>query len=171
MDTILHRRMLVLVLGAALGLALAFVLPKATTAAPEPNENAPIRVDNAYTVEGACDFPVLFEETFKVKFIDVPGEDFMLVFPPGGGGTTLTNLEEPENQVTVRGGGKGRVTPLENGDWLVKVSGHNILVVPGEGIFEVRRATFTLAPPYEVGSELTILERRGKLVDLCALLA
>jgi hypothetical protein len=106
-----------------------------------------------------------------VKFIDVPGEDFMLVFPPSGGATTMTNLEEPENQVTVRGGGMGRVTPLENGDWLVKVSGHNILVVPDEGIFEVRRATFTLAPPFDVGSELTILERRGKVADLCAALA
>jgi hypothetical protein len=163
MDTLLHRRMLVLVVGAALALALAFVLPNATTAAP------PEDVDNTFTVEGACDFPVQIEETGKVKFIDVPGEDFMLVFPSTA--TTLTNLEEPENQVTIRGGGKGRVTPLANGDWLVKVSGHNRLVVPDEGIFEVRRATFTLAPPYDVGSELTILETRGKVIDLCAALA
>ena len=67
----------------------------------------------------------------------------------------------------------GRVTPpsVEGGDLLVTVTGHNVLVVPGEGIFEVRQATFTLAPPYDVGSEHTILESRGKLVDLCALLA
>jgi hypothetical protein len=44
----------------------------------------------------------------------------------------LTNLEEPTNQVTIRGGGIGRVTPLDNGDWLVQVEGHNILVVPGK---------------------------------------
>jgi hypothetical protein len=166
MNMLLHRRMLVLVVGAALALAVAFVLPKATAAAPPESLQPP-----TFTVEGACAFPVFFEQTGKVKFIDVPppGEDFMLVFP--GAVTTLTNLDEPENQVTIRGGGKGRVTPLANGDWLVQVSGHNILVVPGEGIFEVRQATFTLAPPYDVGSELTILESRGKFVDLCALLA
>ena len=166
MDMLLHRRMLVLVVGGALALAVGFVLAKASAAAPPEPVQPP-----TFTVEGACDFPVLFEQSGKVKFIDVPPPegDFMLVFP--GAVTTLTNLEEPEHQVTVRGGGMGRVTPLANGDWLVKVSGHNILVVPGEGIFEVRRATFTLAPPYDVGSELTILESRGKLVDLCALLA
>lgn len=166
MDTILHRRMLVLMLGAALALVVAFVLPKATAAAPPEPVEPP-----TFTVRGACEFPVLFEQTYKVKFIDVPGKDFMLVFPPAGGATTLTNLEEPENQVTVVGGGRGRVTPLANGKWLVEVSGHNILVVPGEGIFEVRRATFTLAPPFDVGSELTIRETRGKVVDLCAALS
>ena len=167
MDMLLHRRMLVLVVGAALALAVAFVLPKATEAVPPEDLNITYP-----PVEGACDFPVLIEQTSKLKFIDVPGEDFMIVFPPAGGGTTLTNLEEPENRVTIGGGGKGRVTPLENGDYLVKVTGHNVLVVPGEGIFlTIGRATFTLSPPYEVGSELTILESRGKLVDLCARLA
>jgi hypothetical protein len=172
-NAILHRRRLVVfALVVALALAVVVVLPKATTAAPSENAGPPEPAQPpTFTVEGACDFPVLFEQTYKVKFIDVPGEDFMLVFPPSGGTTTLTNLDEPENQVTVGGGGKGRVRPLENGEWLVKVSGHNILVVPDEGIFEVRRATFTLAPPFEVGSELTILESRGKLVDLCAALA
>ena len=165
MEMLLHRRLLVLGVSAALALAVVLVLPKATEAAPPDPVQPP-----TFTVEGACDFPVFFEQSGMVKFIDVPppGGDFMLVFP--GAVTTLTNLEEPENQVTVRGGGMGRVTPLANGDWLVQVSGHNILVVPGEGIFEVRHATFTLAPPYDVGSELTILESRGKLVDLCALL-
>jgi hypothetical protein len=86
---------------------------------------------------------------------------------------TLTNLEEPDNQVTLRGASKARVTPppTEGADLLVTVAGHAVLVVPGEGIFMVRKATFTVAPPYEVGSELTILESRGKVIDLCAALA
>jgi hypothetical protein len=166
MDMLLHRRLLVLVVGAALAMALAFTLPNATKAAPpEPQQPATL------TIEGACDFPVLLEQMGHFRFIDVPGEDFMLVFPPAGGSGILTNVNEPENQVTVRGGGMGRVTPLANGDWLVNVSGHNVLIVPGEGIFEVRRATFTLAPPYDIGSELTILESKGKVIDICALLA
>ena len=114
---------------------------------------------------------MLVEEGGKVMDIALPGGEVLRIFP--GGRSTLTNLEEPSNQVTLRGGGKGRVTPplVEGGDLLVTVTGHNVLVVPGEGIFEVRKATFTLAPPYDVGSELTILESQGKVVDLCALLA
>jgi|SRR5215212_8197071 len=164
MDMLLHRRVLVLVVGVALALTVAFVLPKVTTAAP------PESADATFTVAGACDFPVFFEQTGKVKVIGLPGPEgaFLVIF--AGGSSTLTNLEEPTNQVTLRGGGIGRVTPLDNGDWLVEVEGHNILVVPGEGIFDVRHATFTLAPPYDVGSELTILESQGKLTDLCTLL-
>jgi hypothetical protein len=164
MDMILHRRVLVLVAGVALALAVAFVLPKVTTAAP------PGSADATFTVAGACDFPVLFEQTGKLKVIGLPGPEgaFLVIF--AGGSSTLTNVDEPTNQVTLRGGGIGRVTPQDTGDWLVEVEGHNILVVPGEGIFDVRHATFTLAPPFDVGSELTILESQGKLTDLCALL-
>jgi hypothetical protein len=169
MGMLLRRRMLVLVVGAALALAVAAVAwPKDASAQLPP---PPQPVDNSFTVEGACDFPVLVEESGMVMDIALPGGEVLRIFP--GAGSTLTNLEEPSNQVALRGGGKGRVTPpsVEGGDLLVTVTGHNVLVVPGEGIFEVRKATFTLAPPYDVGSELTILESQGKLVDLCALLA
>jgi hypothetical protein len=163
MEMLLHRRMLVLVVGAALALAMVFVLPKATTAAP------PESVDRTTLIEGTCAFPVLLEETGKQKVIDLPGEDFLVTFPGLRG--TLTNLEEPDNQMTLVEPGKGRVTPLENGDWLVVATGHNVLVVPGEGIFlSIGRVEFILAPPYEVGSELTILANQGRLIDVCALL-
>jgi hypothetical protein len=169
MGMLLRRRMLVLVVGAALALAVAAVAwPKDASAQLPP---PPQPVDNTFTVEGACEFSVLVEESGMVMDIPLPGGDVLRIFP--GAGSTLTNLEEPSNQVTLRGGGKGRVTPplVEGGDLLVTVTGHNVLVVPGEGIFEVRKATFTLAPPYNVGSVLTILERRGKLIDLCARLS
>lgn len=169
MGMLLRRRMLVLVVGAALALAVAAVAwPKHASAQLPP---PPQPVDNTFTVEGACEFSVLVEESGMVMDIPLPGGNVLRIFP--GAGSTLTNLEEPSNQVTLRGGGKGRVTPplVEGGDLLVTVTGHNVLVVPGEGIFEVRKATFTLAPPYDVGSELTILESQGKVVDLCALLA
>jgi hypothetical protein len=169
MDMLLHRRMLVLVVGAALALAVAAVAwPKDASAQLPP---PPQPVDNTFTVEGACEFPVLFEESGQVMDIALPGGEVLRIFP--GARSTLTNLAEPSNQVTLRGGGMGRVTPpsVEGGDLLVTVTGHNVLVVPGEGIFEVRQATFTLAPPYDVGSALTILESEGKVTDLCALLA
>jgi hypothetical protein len=158
---LLHRRILVLVVGVALALAVAFVLPKVSTAqAPEPV------VDRETTIVGACAFPVLLEETGKQKLIELPG---IMIFPGLKG--TLTNLADPDNQVTLVEPGTGRVTPLENGDLLVEATGRNILVVPGEGIFQtIGRVEFTLAPPYDVGSELTILANQGQLIDVCALL-
>ncbi len=165
-----HRRLALFALVAALVLAVLAVAMvtsprEASAAAPEPVDTTP------FTVAGACDFPVLIEQGGKVKDIALPGGDILRIFPAAR--STLTNLEEPSNQVTLRGGGKGRITlpSTEGGDLLVTVTGHNVLVVPGEGIFEVRKATFTLAAPYDVGSELTVLERRGKLIDLCARLS
>ncbi len=168
--TIPHRTPVVFALATALVMAVLAVAavvasPKAASAAPpEPVDPSP------FIVKGACDFPVRVEEGGKFKEIALPGGDLLSI---SSGVSTLTNLEEPSNRVTLRGGGKGRITfpSTEGGDLLVTVSGHNVLVVPGEGIFQVRKATFTLAPPYDVGSELTILERRGKLIDLCARLS
>jgi hypothetical protein len=158
---LLHRRMLVLVVGVALALAVAFVLPKISTAqAPDPV------LDRETNIVGACAFPVLLEETGKQKLIELPG---IMIFPGLKG--TLTNLADTENQVTLVEPGTGRVTPLENGDLLVEATGRNVLVVTGEGIFQtIGRVEFTLAPPYDVGSELTILENQGQLIDVCALL-
>jgi hypothetical protein len=160
------------VLALAVALALALLAVAAVVASPKAAEAAPPEpADETFIVEGACDFPVRVVGSGKFKDIALPGGDILRVFPASR--STLTNLEEPSNRVTLRGGGKGRITfpSTEGGDLLVTVTGHNVLVVPGEGIFEVRKATFTLAPPYDVGSELTILERRGKLIDLCARLS
>ena len=158
---LVHRRMLVLVVGVALALAVAFVLPKVSMAqAPEPV------IDRETTIVGACAFPVLLEETGKQKLIELPG---ILIFPGLQG--TLTNLADPDNQLTLVEPGVGRGTLLENGDLLVEATGRNILIVPGEGIFQtIGRVEFTLAPPYTVGSELTILANQGQLIDVCALL-
>jgi hypothetical protein len=166
------KRTALILATAAMLAALVAVLGVPAMAQVPPGPPPPQPVDNTFTVpEGACDFPVLIEESGKVMDIPLPGGDILRIFP--GAQSTLTKLEEPSNQITLRGGGKGRVTPpsTEGGDLLVTVTGHNVLVVPGEGIFEVRKATFTLAPPYDVGSELTVLERRGKIVDLCARLS
>ncbi len=167
--TIPHRTPVVFALAAALVMAVLAVAavvasPKAASAAP------PERFVDTFIVEGACDFPVRIVNSGKFKEIALPGGDLLSI---SSGVSTLTNLEEPSNRVTLRGGGKGRITfpSTEGGDLLVTVTGHNALVVPGEGIFDVRKATFTLAPPYDVGSKLTILERRGKIVDLCARLS
>ena len=167
-NAILHRRRLVVMaLAVALALALVVVLPRASSAAPpEPVGGEPI-VD-----EGFCDFSVLREETGHVKFTELPGGDFLV---RGQVATTLTNLDNPENQFFDPGGFSGRVTPLTDagleGDVLVEASGHNLLFDPGEGIFLIiGQATFTVAGGPFVGGDITILESNGQVIDVCALL-
>jgi hypothetical protein len=166
MDMLLHRRMLVLVVGAALALAAAFVLPSNSSAAPP--EFGETFED---TIEGACDFPVLITVTpaSRGTVQELPGG---VTLYAGRAISTFTNLENPENKYTDVGGGSAFVRLLENGDLLVVARGHTGLIVPGEGIFQTMgRVKITLAPPYEIGSELTILERNGRLIDVCAQLA
>lgn len=122
--------------------------------------------------EGYCDFPVLREETGHVKLTELPDGDFLLT---GQVATTLTNLDDQENQFFDPGGFSGRVTPLTDagleGDVLVEASGHNLLFDPGEGIFLIiGQATFTVAGGPSVGGDITILESHGQVIDVCALL-
>ena len=168
-NAILHRRRLVVfTLAVALALAVVLVLPRVSSAAPpEPVDGPPV-VD-----VGFCDFPVLREETGHVKFRELPGGDFLVT---GQVATTLTNLDNPENQFFDPGGFRGRVTPLTDagleGDVLVEASGHNLLFDPGEGIFLIiGQATFTVAGGPSVGGDINILESHGRVIDVCERLA
>jgi hypothetical protein len=167
---LLHRRRLV-VFTLAVALALAVVAmwpPKDASAEPPTRVDGPPVVD-----EGFCDFPVLREETGHVKFRELPGGDFKVT---GRVATTLTNLDNQENQFFDGGGFRGRVTPLTDagleGDVLVEASGHNLLFDPGEGIFLIiGQATFTVAGGPSVGGDITILESHGRVIDVCERLA
>ncbi len=148
---------------AVLAVAAVVASPKAASAAP------PEPFDDRYVAEGYCDFPVLVESTGKQIFRELPGGDFFLFTRST---TTLTNLDDPENRLVGRGGGSGRVKPLENGDVRVVARGQNVLFDPGEGIFlTVGKVRFTVAGGPGVGGDITILESRGRLIDLCARLS
>jgi hypothetical protein len=165
MDILLHRRMLVLVVGAALALAVAFLLPKNSSAVPEFGES------EEFLIEGACDFPVLLTATpaSRGTVRELPGGVTLLAGRTIG---TFTNLEDPDKQFTDVAGGSAFVRSLENGDLLVVTRGHTGLIVPGEGIFmAIGRAKITVEPPGTPGSALTILGNRGRLIDVCARLA
>jgi hypothetical protein len=168
MDMLLPRRILVVVLGAALALAVVVVLPKVSSAQP------PVPVDDDFVATGYCDFPVHYEATGHVKFRPLPGGDFLV---SGAAVSTLTNVDNPENQLVDRGGGfSGRITPLTDeglgGDVLVVARGHNLLFDPGEGIFlTIGKVKFTVAGGPGVGGDITILKSRGKVIDVCARLA
>ena len=170
MDLLLPRRMLVLAVGVALALAVALVvLSKAGSAAPPE----PV-VNDSFVAEGYCSFPVLVESgPGHSKFRELPGGDFLL---NGRVVSTLTNLEDPTNQLIDRGGGSGRVMPLTDqgleGDVLVVARGHNFLFDPGEGIFLITgQATFTVAGGPFVGGDIEILKVHGRVINVCDSLA
>lgn len=159
-----QRTLMACVLAVVLALVTAFVAAQGASAeAPKP-------INDNYTAEGYCTFPVLVEQTGQFKDRVLPGGETLRT---GHGPITLTNLDDPENQLIARGGGfAGRITTLENGDVLVVATGHNVLFDPGEGIFmTVGRAVFTVASGPEVGGDIEILESQGRVIDVCALLA
>ena len=155
--------MLVLVVGTALALAVSFVLPKASSAEP------PGPGDITFEAPDVCDFPVLVEITGKTKTIFLDGSQ--LIISPGLR-ATLTNLEEPDNQVSFGITGPIRQRELENGVLLVVGRGRNLLLDPGGGTFlTIGRVVYTLTPTAVPGVfDITILESTGPVIDVCALL-
>jgi hypothetical protein len=93
-----HRRTLTM-LAVAFGLAIVFALSRASSAeSPNGVPPEPFVVD--MVVEDACpDFAVHFGGSGKIKEIKTPDGGFLL--PAPGSSITVTNIEEPDNQVTV----------------------------------------------------------------------
>lgn len=113
--------------------------------------------------EAACDFPVHFEGSGKIKEIEKP--DGILLLPAPGFSITLTNVEEPDNQVTVHNDSAWQFKPLPDGTTLLVVPGQ-FLVWPPLQLF-VGRHTFLLDSEGEI---IELVSSQGKEVDLCALL-
>jgi hypothetical protein len=158
MNTALHRRMLMLVLGAALTLGVAFLLPRATSAAPpEPYEES-------YTVTDECDFPVLVEISGKSKTKEMPGGNETRTGTPGAR-ATFTNLDDPANQVTLGISGTVRVTELANGDTEFVWTGRNLLSGPDtDFIVIIGRFTGVVT----AAGEFSPITGNGKIIDICA---
>jgi hypothetical protein len=161
MDMLLHRKMLVaLVVSVALALAVAVMLPRATSAAPEP-------ADDTFVVEGECAFPVRVEISGKANEIELPGGRVLHTAP--GMHATLTNLgEEPPNQVTLNIAGALHTTELANGDVEFVFTGRNLLFGPDvDFILTIGRFTGSMT----AAGEFTPITGKGRVVDICALLA
>jgi hypothetical protein len=159
-NAIMHRRRLVVfALAVALALAVVVMLPRATSAAPPE----PV-VDSPEVIEGECDFPVLLEVSGKEKVIEFDGNT--LITAPGLR-ATLTNLDEPTNQVTVGITGTVRITELANGDVVFVFRGRNLLSGPDvDFILTIGRFTGSMT----AAGEFSPITGKGKVIDICALL-
>jgi hypothetical protein len=164
MSVLVQRRLVVFVLAVAFGLALVFALSRASSAdSPNGVPPEPFVVD--MVVEDACpDFAVHFEGGGKIKEIQTPDGGTLL--PGPGSRITLTNVEEPENQVTVHNTSAWKFTPLPDGTTLLVIPGQVLSWPPLELL--VGRHTALLDSDGEIIEEV---RSQGKEVDLCARLA
>jgi hypothetical protein len=161
-----HRGLAAFALAMALAVALAVAvvaLPNAASAAP------PEPVDVTATLPG-CDFPVFAEVSGKSKVNELPSGQTLSTSPQLR--ITLTNLEEPTNQVKYVITGSFLATELDNGNFFVVARGRNLIFGPDVGmLLTIGRFTFIGFNDEGATVALTRPTGEGRLIDVCARLA
>ena len=166
------NRIVMMVVGflVALVVAAPMAFAQSQGGAPEPvDETAfvlpPLGDPNA--IAAACEFPVRVEYSGKAKTIELPGD--RTIFTSPGLDATLTNLDNPENQVTLNVTGAIRQTVMENGDVVTVITGRNLAGDPEAG-FVLARGNFSFVFDAE-GNLIQPLAGEGQLTDVCTLLS
>jgi hypothetical protein len=110
---------------------------------------------------------VRFDVTGKMKTIELPAGRTIFIFP--GLTAALTNVDQPEHQVTLGVTGTFHQTVLENGDVETVVTGRNLLFDPEAGfVLAIGRFSFVVD---EQGNLVQPLSGTGQLIDVCELLS
>jgi hypothetical protein len=154
----MKRIIMLSTLAIALGVSVILVGTTATLAKPTP-------IERTFTLRSSCDFPVLFEGSGKLNVIELPGGVTMIHGPSIS--ITLTNLEDPDNQVQVATHTAETQTPLDNGDTLVTFTGHIMEWGPGTLELLIGQTTLVL----HQNGQYELLSSEGQVIDLCAKLA
>jgi hypothetical protein len=89
-------------------------------------QNPPQEVEDTFTIDGICAFPVLVELSGKMKVIELAGGKSIIIAPRAF--VTLTNLDDPSKQEIFGITGAFHQSVLANGDTEFVVTGHNLLV-------------------------------------------
>jgi hypothetical protein len=161
MQEVLRKKLAVLVVGALMALLMVAFAATASAAPPEPVDSTP------FTVEGICPFPMLAELSGKSNVKELPGGRTLSTSP--GLRVTLTNLEEPSNQVTYVITGSFLIRDLPDGNQFVVARGRNIVFGPDVGMFlTIGRFTFVGFDADGTPLALTQPEGNGRLIDVCA---
>jgi hypothetical protein len=170
---LLHRRTLAFVFALAFGLALVFALSRASSAASSngvPPE--PFRV--SFIEQNLCDFPVLVEGDGKVKDRERPDGSIISTAP--GFSITMTNLEEPDNQITVTNTAAFHFIPLSDGETLFVGTGQFFLFLDEDFTEELQQGIYlaigrtTVVEDAEGNWDPSTFRNDGQLIDVCAIL-
>jgi hypothetical protein len=120
--------------------------------------------ERTFTVRNACDFPIRFEASGSLKTIVLPGDRTIVTAP--GTTVTLTNLDEPEKQITVSVTASEHLTTQPDGRRVNVITGRILSWPPLELL--VGQHTFLVN---RQGRETEMLRSEGQVIDLCADLA
>jgi hypothetical protein len=167
--------MIALIALLALALAAPLAFAQSQGGKPEPQDDTSFvlpPLDDPDHIAAACEFPVLVEPSSNIKVIEVPertGEEerTISIFPASS--YTLTNVDEPENTVTLNTTGAQHQTTLANGDVVTVVTGLNLLGDPGAG-FVLAKGNFSFVFD-ENDVLIQELAGEGELIDVCELLS
>ena len=146
----------VLILGLAFG--------QLSVAAPNPPEDSDFTI--VLPAGEACVFDVEISLTGKAKTIDLPGDRFIFTSP--GFDVTLTNLDDPSQQVTLNVTGAFHETTEADGSVMTVSTGRSLLGDPEAG-FVLAIGDFR----YVFDAEDNLIQPlmgKGKLIDVCGLL-
>jgi hypothetical protein len=156
---------------AAIAISIILALSTATPIALVGAQGPPTDVEATFTASEMglvlCEFDVGFELSGKAKTIDLSGGRMIITSP--GLSVTLTNLNSPENQVTLSITGAFHNTELNNGNVQTVYTGRNLFFDPLEG-FVLLIGKFTGVADASTNTLVQPLEGNGQKIDACGLL-
>jgi hypothetical protein len=164
------RSITALTIGIVLVLSMAAPAPASAAQAPPTDASGSFTIEKRY-----CGFPIGVQTDGTAKTLVV--SDDVTIFTSPRLNATLTNLNDPENQVTLVLTGVFHQTVLDNGNVETVITGHNLILLNRK----LGEADYGIV--YAIGSFSFIFDARGKrlvqtlsgdggqLIDVCALLA
>ena len=119
---------------------------------------------------GHCSFPIQLDLSGKAKTIELPDGSAIMTSP--GLFVTVTNLDTPENQVTLNITGTLHETTAENGDVTTRITGRNLPFDPEAGVnLTIGNFSFVFDAEGNLLQSFEDTDGKGQVIDVCALLA
>jgi hypothetical protein len=163
----------------ALSVILALTMAAPTVLARSDNGTAPVDASGTIIVDpadpnpplpGHCSFPIQLDLSGRGTVITQPDGSAIITSP--GLFVTVTNLDSPENQVTLNVTGTFHQTTAANGDVTYKITGRNLLSDPDAGyVLLSGNFSFVFDENGNLIQSFEDTDGNGQVIDVCELLS
>ena len=164
----------------ALSVILALTMAAPTVLARSDNGTAPVDASGTIIVDpadlnpplpGHCSFPIQLDLSGKGKVITLPDGSAIITSPNLF--VTVTNLDSPENQVTLNITGTIHQTTAANGDVTYRITGRNLPFDPDAGVnLTIGNFNFVFDKNGNlIKSFEDTADGKGQVIDVCELLS
>jgi hypothetical protein len=162
------KRAIVLAISVILALTMAAptVLAQGNGGAPGPSPSSGTFIVNPDYEFGSCAFPLQLEVSGKEKRITQP-DGSLIITSPGLDVTATNEITGEQARFSITG--TFFETTAENGDVTTVITGRNLLFDPDAGIV-LLSGNFSFVFDAD-GNLIQAFEGKGKVIDVCALLA